>query len=43
MIPDCGHIPHVEKPVVVTELILRFLARENVAQKIFRKFSVNLR
>jgi pimeloyl-ACP methyl ester carboxylesterase len=28
MVPDCGHIPHVEKPEEVTELILRFLARE---------------
>ncbi|KAF3323381.1 monoacylglycerol lipase ABHD6 isoform X1 [Carex littledalei] len=33
MIPDCGHIPHVEKPDKVTELILGFLSRENVTQE----------
>ncbi|KAJ3673104.1 hypothetical protein LUZ60_006478 [Juncus effusus] len=32
-IPNCGHIPHVEKPEKVTELILSFLSRENVEQQ----------
>ncbi|KAJ4762922.1 alpha/beta-Hydrolases superfamily protein [Rhynchospora pubera] len=37
MIPECGHIPHVEKPEKVTELILSFLARENVTQEQLQK------
>lgn len=27
-IPDCGHIPHVEKPNSVAKLILEFVAED---------------
>ncbi|KAF3323382.1 monoacylglycerol lipase ABHD6 isoform X2 [Carex littledalei] len=40
LVPNCGHIPHVEKPEKVTELILSFLARDNVISEQLRRFSV---
>jgi pimeloyl-ACP methyl ester carboxylesterase len=42
LIPNCGHIPHVEKSEKVTEQILSFLARDSVIKNSFKRFSINL-
>ncbi|CAN6477215.1 unnamed protein product [Victoria cruziana] len=34
MIPDCGHVPHVEKPNSVAKLILDFVCKEGATQEV---------
>ncbi|CAN6477217.1 unnamed protein product [Victoria cruziana] len=40
MIPDCGHVPHVEKPNSVAKLILDFVCKEAIKLKILYKASI---
>ncbi|KAJ3697967.1 hypothetical protein LUZ61_001672 [Rhynchospora tenuis] len=33
LIPNCGHLPHVERPQIVSEQILSFCAKENAVRQ----------